>query len=350
MSGANASGASAAATAGAAAGKAAPSAKWLEYRLAEWRATAQRLQGLEHRKSSPPAVVLDAIRAYPEIARDLAIARRAAPGAPLTKYLEGAYLQLHRSLFRPPTAFARSLWLLFSRDAAAVARTLRAHIAAVAALFVACVGAGAWLVSAYPELAALFASEQMIEQVQRGELWTDDLLNVFPSSLLSAQIFTNNIVVSLFAVCLGVFYGLGTFYIIGLNGLTLGGVFAFTAQHGIADRLFEFVVAHGFVELSVVCIAGAVGASLGEALARPGNLTRGAAFQAAVRRGMRLMAVCVVFLVGAGLIEGFVSPDPRVPLAARLAIGIGYFVLFALVLSGAIGRLTRRRNAAHRAR
>jgi uncharacterized membrane protein SpoIIM required for sporulation len=333
----------------AAAGKATPTASWLEHRLAEWRATAQRLQGLELRKSSPTPVVLDAIRAYPEIARDLAIARRAAPGAPVTKYLEGVYLQLHRSLFRPPTAFARSVWLLFSRDAADVARTLRAHIAAVAALFIACVAAGGWLVSTYPELATLFASEQMIEQVQRGELWTDDLLNVFPSSLLSAQIFTNNIVVSLFAVCLGVFYGLGTFYIIGLNGLMLGGVFAFTAQHGIADRLFRFVVAHGFVELSVVCIAGAVGASLGEALTRPGNVTRGAAFQAAVRRGMRLMAVCVVFLVGAGLIEGFVSPDPRIPLGARLAIGLGYFALFALVLSGALGRLTGRRIAAHRA-
>jgi uncharacterized membrane protein SpoIIM required for sporulation len=122
-------------------------------------------------------------------------------------------------------------------------------------------------------------------------------------------------------------------------------VFAFTAQHGIADRLFQFVVAHGFVELSVVCVAGAVGASLGEALARPGDVTRGVAFQAAVRRGMRLMAVCVVFLVGAGLIEGFVSPDPRVPLAARLAIGLGYFVLFVLVLSGALDRLSRRYGA-----
>src|SRR5262249_19232807 len=157
-----------------------------------------------------------------------------------------------------------------------------------------------------------------------------------PSSLLSAQIFTNNIVVSLFALCLGVLYGLGTIYIIATNGLSIGGVFAFTAQYGVAGRLFEFTAAHGFVELSVVCISGAVGASLGEALARPGELTRGAAFQRAVARGMRLMAVCLVFLVGAGLLEGFVSPDPRFPLAARLAIGLTYFGLFLLVLSGAL--------------
>jgi uncharacterized membrane protein SpoIIM required for sporulation len=172
----------------------------------------------------------------------------------------------------------------------------------------------------------------------RGELWTDDLLNVFPSSLLALQIFTNNIAVSLFALCLGVLYGLGTIYIIGMNGLMLGGVFALTAQHGMARRLFEFVCAHGFVELSVICVAGAVGASLGEALARPGHLTRAAAFQAATARGARLMLICAVFLVGAGVIEGYVSPDPSFALGERLAIGLVYWLLFLLVLTGALGR------------
>jgi uncharacterized membrane protein SpoIIM required for sporulation len=320
-------------------------AKWFEQRLAEWRGAAQKLAALERGKSAAPDTVLDAVRAYPEIARDLAIARRIAPSGPLTKYLEGVYLHLHRSLFRPPSNTARTVRLLFTRDAAAVAYLLRWHIAAVAALFVTCTAAGAWLVSTFPELATLFASEQMIETVQRGDLWTDNLLNVFPSSLLSVQIFTNNIVVSLFALCLGVLYGLGTIYIIGMNGFMLGGVFAFTAQHGIADRLFQFVVAHGFVELSVICIAGAVGASLGEALARPGELTRGAALQAAVARGMQLMTVCLVFLVGAGLIEGFVSPDPRISLGARLAIGLTYLALFVLVLSGALARIRRRASA-----
>ena len=321
-------------------------AKWFEQRAAEWRSTGRRLQGLERGRSASPDDVLEVVRAYPEIARDLAIARRASANGPLTKYLEGVYLQLHRSLFRSPAAFWRGVQRLFTHDAAAAARELRWHIAAVTALFVACLGAGAWLVGTYPELATLFASEKMIEGVQRGELWTDNLLGVFPSSLLSMQIFTNNIVVSLFALSLGVLYGLGTFYIIAMNGLSIGGIFAFTAQYGVAERLFEFTAAHGFVELSVVCISGAVGASLGEALARPGELTRAAAFQRAVARGMRLMVVCLVFLVGAGLLEGFVSPDPRFRLAARLAIGLAYFALFLLVLSGALGRFGRRARSA----
>jgi uncharacterized membrane protein SpoIIM required for sporulation len=319
-------------------------AKWFEQRVAEWRSAGPRLRGLEHGKSAPAATVLEAVRSYPEIARDLAIARRAAPNAALTGYLEGVYRELHRSLFRPPAAFWRSVLRLFTHGAATAARDLRWQLVAVVSLFVVCVGAGVWLVSTYPEVASLFASEQMIDTVKRGELWTDNLLNVFPSSLLSVRIFTNNIVVSLFALSLGVLYGLGTFYIIAMNGLSIGALFAFTAQHGVAGRLFEFTAAHGFVELSVICIAGAVGMSLGEALARPGELTRAAAFQRAVARGLKLMVVCLSFLVGAGLIEGFVSPDARFPLGARLAIGLGYFASFLLVLSGALGRFAKARD------
>lgn len=316
----------------------ATASKWFEYRLPEWRRTAESLKVLERGRSAPREAVLQAIRAYPELARDVAIARRAAPQGSLTKFLERVYLELHRTIFQPPTAIVDSVRRLFEQDAPAAVRELKWHITAVALLFAAAVAAGAWLVGTYPELASLFASEEMIEHVLHGELWTDDLLNVFPSSLLAVRIFTNNIAVSLFALCLGVFYGLGTLYIIGMNGLSIGAMFAFTSQHGMAGRLFEFVAAHGFVEISVVCLAGGVGASLGEALARPGLRTRAAAFQAAAARGAKLMAVALVFLVGAGLIEGYVSPNLRFSLPERLAIGLAYWALFASVLGGALGR------------
>ncbi|HEX5421475.1 MAG TPA: stage II sporulation protein M [Gammaproteobacteria bacterium] len=318
-------------------------ASWFSQRLPAWKDIAGRLSGLEHGASAKTEDVFAAVRSYPGIARDLAIARRAAPQAQLTRYLERIYLELHRALFRRPSDWKRELEALFLLEAPAVAKSLRAQIVCVAVLFAACTGAGAALVSAYPELVSLFASEQMIEQVMHGELWTDGLLNVLPSSILSVQIFTNNIVVALFTLCLGVAYGLGTVYIVGMNGLMLGGVFAFTARYGLAGRLFEFICAHGFVELSSICVAGAIGASLGEALARPGRVSRRTAFQHATARGAKLMLVLAVFLVGSGLLEGFVSPDPAYPWPAKLAIGLAYFVLFLFVLSGAAGRRFLRR-------
>ena len=193
----------------------------------------------------------------------------------------------------------------------------------------------------YPELITLLASEEMINGVERGRLWTDGLLNVAPSSLLSIGILSNNIAVSIMAFCVGVFFGLGTFYIIAMNGLMLGGIFAFTHQHALADDLFRFVIAHGVVELSVIVLAGAAGVMLGESLIRPTYPTRRESFQHAAAKSSRVLVLCALLLVGCGFIEGYLSPDPGFPLVSRIIVGIGYG---AVMLAALTGRLFGRKG------
>ena len=308
--------------------------KWLERRVPIWRDLGRLQREVEQGGDIDIDRALSAVSGYRELARDLTLARQMMPDGAVSRQLSALYTGFHQSIYRRPSGIARDVSRVLCRDVPAAVRQIRWHIVAVSAIFVLSIAIGWVLVATYPELAALFASEQMIDMVGKGRLWTDDLINVVPSSILSVQIFTNNISVSLFACCLGVLFGLGTLYIIALNGLMLGGIFAFTHQHGIAGRLFEFIVAHGVVELSVICISGAIGASIGEALARPGTMTRRAAFEHAAGRGIKLMMVCLVFLVGAGLIEGYISPNPAYPLSSRVVIGCAYMVVFVAVLSG----------------
>ncbi|MEM8660928.1 MAG: stage II sporulation protein M [Pseudomonadota bacterium] len=308
--------------------------RWLSERSERWQAIADELPALADSKPLSIDQVRAALRHYPELARDLAIARDASAASRLTAHLEYLYTGLHRAIFRPHKAKLTSLNQLFRRDIPAAAYELRWSIFSVSIGFLLAGLAGWWLVQTYPELAALVASREMIDTLQEGELWTDGLLNIIPPSVLSVQIFANNIMVALTAMSLGVLYGLGTIYIIGLNGLMIGGVFALTHQHDMAGRLFEFVCAHGFVELSIIAISAAVGFSIGESLARPGRLPRLVAFQRAVQRGARLMVLCVLFLVGAGIIEGYVSPNPNYDLTSRLLIGIAYWVLMIWALFG----------------
>jgi uncharacterized membrane protein SpoIIM required for sporulation len=182
----------------------------------------------------------------------------------------------------------------------------------------------------------------MIDGVEQGHLWTDNLFSIAPSSLLSMRILSNNIVVAIAAFCSGIFFGLGTFYLVALNGLMLGGLFAFTYQHGLASGLLKFVLAHGPVELSVICLAGAAGATVGESLIRPTRPTRLESFQSGVARVSPLLAACALLLIGCGFIEGFVSPNPRPSMALRALIGGGYWLFMLLLLSG---RLFIRRSA-----
>jgi hypothetical protein len=138
-----------------------------------------------------------ALEAYGAIARDLALARRLAPRSRARDYLEDTYARLHAEIHRPPLAPAAVLRRWIVDELPATVRWLRPYLAAVTLLFVVAALTGAWLVTRHPGLVSLFASEEMIATVERGELWTDGMLNVLPSSVLSAQILTNNIIATL---------------------------------------------------------------------------------------------------------------------------------------------------------
>jgi uncharacterized membrane protein SpoIIM required for sporulation len=287
-----------------------------------WKNAAERMRRLAGRRTNDAADALSMANDYRMLAHDVAKVRRLLPDSRAREYLETAYAQAHAGLHRPAWHPGHALLSLFRDEIPAVVSWLRPHIIWATALFILTVIAGYWMVHTYPDLIALFASPELISTVERGQLWTEGLLNVVPSSVLSLQILTNNIVVSLFAYCAGFLFGLGTLYVLGLNGLMLGAVFAFTSLHGLGDDLFTFVVAHGCVEISVMCLSGAAGAAVGEALIRPADATRAESFQRAALQSGKLILACVLLLVGSGVIEGYVSPNPLFPLWTRILIGV----------------------------
>jgi uncharacterized membrane protein SpoIIM required for sporulation len=312
--------------------------QWLVSRAGAWRTVVQHVAALRAQRRATVDEALGAVEAYRGLARDLATARRVAPNSRMTSGLESLYGQLHGVVNRRPRGGIAALRLLFANDVPKAAYELRARIAGMGLLMAMSALAGWWLVSTFPTLVSLFASDEMIEQVEQGHLWTEGIINVMPSSILSIGILANNIVVSILAFCAGIFLGLGTLYLIAMNGLMLGAAFAFVHQHGLARALFEFIAAHGPVELSVICIAGAAGVALGESIIRPSVESRRDSFQACAHRIAPLLLLCALLLVGCGFIEGFVSPDPGFPLASRITIGVAYWSIMWILLTGRLFR------------
>ncbi|HET7809903.1 MAG TPA: stage II sporulation protein M [Steroidobacteraceae bacterium] len=302
---------------------------------AGWFDVRRRAAALKRRRHPEVHDALGVVDDYRAMARAVGSARIAGASlAPQAELAEATYADLHDVIHRPASRAWLSLWSLFRDRVPAILRKMRVHLMAVTLLFVASAIVGWWLVYTYPDLIQMFASESLIATVERGELWTEGILHVVPAPELSVSILTNNIVVSLFCFCSGLVFGLGTFYMVGLNGLSLGALFAFTAQHDLAGKLFDFVTAHGCVELSCICIAGAAGAYMGEALIRPRSRTRSEAFRIAAREAVQVMVVVVLLLFVCGFIEGYVSPDPEVPRWARVTIGLGYWFFMVSLLRG----------------
>ncbi|HYW04717.1 MAG TPA: stage II sporulation protein M [Gammaproteobacteria bacterium] len=318
---------------------------WLDSRLPRWQAQLALVRRLRRRGDGDPADLRAALDAYRSVARDLSLARRLMPGSEVTRGLESLYLSLHDALHTRPVSVRGLLADLYLREVPRLFRAMRRDLALVALLLVASALTGWLLVHSFPDLAPLFASRGMIRDLQQGHLWTRDMLNVMPPSLLSLNIMSNNMVVTLTSFVLGALYGLGTLYIVGTNGLMLGTALALTARYGLAGQLLGFVLAHGIVELGMIILAGAAGVRVGRALVHPGQLARSEAFRHAAEDGLKLAAVWLPALAGSGLIEGFVSPNPGYPLAARAVLGMSWAVIVWTALTGDLWRLPGRYTA-----
>ena len=163
--------------------------RWLMARVSQWQAKSAEFQALQDNQTVPPDVLRRGLKYYPEFARDVAIARRLAPNSRALSSLEAGYADLHRAIYRPAKGSIAAYRYLWSTEIPQIVFALRRTIYAIGIGFILAIIVGYLLIANNPDLVTLFASEEMLAKVQRGELWTDGLLNIMPSSLLSIQIF-----------------------------------------------------------------------------------------------------------------------------------------------------------------
>ena len=146
----------------------------------------------------------------------------------------------------------------------------------------------------------------MSDTIERRQMWTESILTIKP--LASSAIMTNNLTVSFTTFAFGISAGLGTVYMLAVNGLLMGVICAACWQAGLGLRLATFVAPHGVLELPAIFIAAAGGLLIARGLLFPGSLPRRDALVYG-GQGVRLAFGIIPMLVVAGIIEGFVSPS-----------------------------------------
>ncbi len=183
----------------------------------------------------------------------------------------------------------------------------------------------------------LFVPEQVVKEVQErakkklvtGWGGNTNFEGVVKSPEISSYIMVNNIKVTLNSVVLGLTAGIGTFIVLLYNGLLLGAL-AGVATNEKVDLLFWAVILpHGILELTAICIAGGAGLLLARAIYAPGDLPRRDALKIVGGEAARLMMGVAMMLVVAGLIEGFITPQPLSPV---LKITFAMMTAVAMIL------------------
>ena len=272
---------------------------------------------------------------YRRVTADLALARRDFPGTSTAGYLNDLAGRAHPLLYRAPAGSWRRLASFFLVEFPRRFLAARWFILTAGLLF-ALPAAAAYLVTLNdPAAAEQVLPASLSAKVREGRLWVD--IEAAERSLAASTIMTNNLRVGILAFAGGILLGTLTVYVMVLNGILLGTVFGYTAVYGLLPDLAVFVSPHGYLELSIVFIAGAAGLELAWAILSPGLLRRRDALARAAQRAVLLLVGATPWMVLAGLIEGFVSPSD-LPREAKLALG----PLTALLFYGFIWRARER--------
>jgi uncharacterized membrane protein SpoIIM required for sporulation len=269
----------------------------------------------------PRAEVREFGELYRRAATDLAIARAETRDPKLINYLNSLVIRAHGKIYRAEGQGLNLIWQFFAKDFPQTFRKRWRPIALAFAVFT-LFGIASFLLCYYDfNFADSLGLGGIRNAAQTDEKWWLSLNDA--NQVGASQILTNNILVSLLAFAYGAFFGIGTIYILIINGLSIGGVLGvcYKTNPAFGNALVEFMIGHGVIELSCIFIAAGAGMLIGYSLVNPGDLTRTEALKKNGLDAARLAIGCAVLLVIAGIIEGFLSPS-NLPAYIKYGTGI----------------------------
>ncbi|MBW4554620.1 MAG: stage II sporulation protein M [Trichormus sp. ATA11-4-KO1] len=306
--------------------------RWIARREINWQRLDALLQQVETKglKSLQALEIRELASLYRSVSADLARARTQQISNTLIQSLQSlttrAYTQIYQGSRRQEW---HAVVEFYRWGLPAVVQQTFPYIATATVLFLLGVVVAWWYAWQDPTFMSLIVPEGLISQVRdEGKLWMGSIIGIEP--LASSGIMINNLAVSFGAVAGGMTAGAYTAFLMIFNGLLIGAISTLVGQNNLAYPFWAFVFPHGSLELPAIFFAGGAGFLLARAILFPGKYHRGDALKFYGSQAVQLVFGIVPMLIIAGIIEGFLSPNPQVPDAFKYLFGLGLFVLLVL--------------------
>jgi uncharacterized membrane protein SpoIIM required for sporulation len=281
---------------------------------------------------------------YIRVTDDLSYARTFYPESQTTVYLNQLAGRLHQHLYRSRKESWRRFLTFWTEEVPGVLFEERRLLAWSLAVFMAAALLGVISAGADETFVRLILQDEYVDMtlhnIERG-----DPMAVYKQAGRTEMflgITYNNVMVSFRAFAFGLLAGVGSIYVLVVNGVMIGAFMHLFAEQGVLGEALRTVWIHGTLEISAIVVAGGAGLVLGRGLLFPGTLPRAAAFAQAARRGAKIVIGLVPIFVVAGFLEGYVTRLTDMSLlgailiiGGSLAFVVWYFVLFP----ARIGRL-----------
>ncbi len=117
----------------------------------------------------------------------------------------------------------------------------------------------------------------------------------------------NNIKVAFRTFAYGIFFGIGSIWILFYNGIMVGAFEQMFFARGFGWQSILVIWIHGTIEILSIVIAGAAGIISASGILFPGTFTRFQAFKKAIRDALKIILALVPLFVIAALLESYVT-------------------------------------------
>lgn len=162
------------------------------------------------------------------------------------------------------------------------------------------------------------------ERVAQEEAAMEDRLDGHKAAF-AGHLMAHNTKVTLFALALGLTWGLGTLILVFYNGVILGAVAVDYMMAGETTFLFGWLLPHGIIEIPAILVGAQAGFVLaGAVLGRDDGRPIGARLRAVSADVTTLAGGAALMLVWAGFVESYLSQyhEPAIPYALKIAFGV----------------------------
>jgi uncharacterized membrane protein SpoIIM required for sporulation len=246
---------------------------------------------------------------YIHLINDLSYAQTYYPKSKTVVYLNYLASQIYQRIYKTKRHEKNRLVYFFSEEVPLLMYQYRRYVLYAFLLFFMSVGIGVLSARFDTDVARLILGDnyvnQTLENIKEGNPVAIYKSGSNWGGFIGITI--NNLRVGAMCFIMGIFGGIGTFYVLFKNCLMLGAFQYFFYQEGVFWESVQGIWIHGSMEIFAIVIESAAGFVLGASILFPQTFSRLTSLKIGFKNSFKIFLSTIPFTIAAGFLEGFVT-------------------------------------------
>ncbi|WP_121812574.1 stage II sporulation protein M [Mucilaginibacter kameinonensis] len=281
------------------------------------------------------------------ITDDLAYSKTFYPNSGTTKYLNGLAARFHQSIYKSKKESRNRFIQFWMLELPLVFARYRRQLLISFIFFITFCLIGA-LSAKYDNTFVNMIMGDGYVNMTNENIAKGDPFGVYKDQdpfLMFVQIAENNLFITVLTFVAGMFFSVGTLFLLLKNGIMLGSFQYFFISKGLGLQSILVIWIHGTLEISCIIIAGAAGLILGNSIIFPKTYSRLVSLKKGAVDGLKITMGILPIIVMAAIFESFVTRHTEMPkwlscfiLLASFAFIVTYIVIYPIYLNRKLNR------------